>query len=248
MITPQIRIGPVTVHIYGLILAVAIYIGYLVAKKRAHIYKINPKFFDDPLLVLPLVLAIVGARAYHVLDYWQIYSKNLISILYIANGGLGIWGAIAGLTVGFYFFAKIRKLSLLNVLDLISPSLLAGQAIGRVGNYVNQEGFGPPTNLPWGIFISPQNRPIQYLNFTNFHPTFFYEAILNFIFFVLLIKLSQKFKKPGQAFGLYLIFYSTTRFIVEFWRIDTWAVGTIKLAHPLSLTAFLIGLYIFLKR
>ncbi|KKR49386.1 MAG: Prolipoprotein diacylglyceryl transferase [Candidatus Curtissbacteria bacterium GW2011_GWA1_40_16] len=245
MLNPYLKIGPVNVHFYGLIIALAIYIGYYLAKKRAKIYKINPKIFDDSLLILPLVLAIIGARIYHVLDYYSTYSKNPISVFFIQNGGLGIWGAILGAVIGFYFFAKLRKLNLLTILDLASPSLLLGQAIGRIGNWINQEGFGPPTSLPWGVYINEQNRPFQFQNFSHFHPTFFYEAILNLAFFIALIKLSQRFKRPGQIFGLYLISYSLIRFSVEFLRIDTWVVSQLKIAHLISVVVLFIGVYLF---
>src|SRR3990167_1399164 len=98
---PTIKIGFLTIHLYGLIIALAIYAGYSLAKKRASVYKIYQKIFEDPLLLLPLALAIIGARTYHVLDYWSLYINNPIEILYIANGGLGIWGAIAGTVLGF---------------------------------------------------------------------------------------------------------------------------------------------------
>lgn len=247
MLPPGIDIGPFTIHLYGFIIALSIYAGYALAKKRAYLYKIPKSLFDEPLLILPLFLSIAGARLYHVLDYWSVYSQNLISIFFVQNGGLGIWGALGGVVLGFYIFAKIRKLNFLTVLDLLAPSLLLGQAIGRIGNYINQEGFGPPTNLPWGVHIRPENRPLQYLNQSHFHPTFFYEAILDLIFFVVLLYLAKKLKIRGQVFALYLILYSLGRFIIEFWRIDTATVGQIKIAHVLSIAAFILGAILFLK-
>ena len=247
MLSPSVNIGPFTIHLYGFIIGLSIYTGYTLAKKRAHLYKIPKSSFDDPLLILPLLLSAAGARLYHVLDYWSLYSQNLISIFFIQNGGLGIWGALGGVVLGFYIFAKIRKLNFPIVLDLLSPSLLLGQAIGRIGNYVNQEGFGPPTNLPWGVYINLENRPPQYLNKSYFHPTFFYEAIIDLIFFIILLYLAQKLKIRGQVFALYLILYSLGRFVVEFWRIDTATVGQIKIAHFLALISFCIGIMIFLQ-
>jgi|SRR3989344_3246395 len=254
MIPPQISLGPVKIHFYGALIAIAILVGWYLAKKRAHFYKqslrsstssaglkIPQKIFDDPVLLFPLIFSLIGARLYHVVDYWDIYGKNLISILYVFNGGLGIWGGIVGAIIGFFVVAKIRKIDFATILDLASPSMLLGQAIGRIGNYINQEGFGPPTNLPWGVYIFPDRRPNQFLNFSNFHPTFFYEAVLNFIFFVFLLYLTKKFKSPGQIFSSYLIFYSVTRFVVEFWRIDTWVASGIKVAHLVSLITFVFG-------
>ena len=256
MISPQISIGPLTFHLYGLIIAAAIYLGWLLVKKRAIFYKISPKIFDDPLILTPLILGIVGARLYHVLDLWSYYRENPTQIIAIASGGLGIWGALAGIFAGFWIFAKIKKINFLSLLDLTAPSILLGQALGRIGNFINQEGFGPPTSLPWGVYITPENRPIQFLTSTHFHPTFFYEAILDLIFFLLLLYISSlsfsirsrmTIRKPGQLFGLYLVLYSIGRFIVEFWRIDTWSLGPLKIAHLLSVAAFVIGFW-FLTR
>src|SRR3990167_11379567 len=245
MLPKSIDLGPVSIHFYGLIIAIAVYAGWYLAKKRAHLHQIPAKIFDDPILLIPLVLSIIGARFYHVADNWQIYSTDPVTVLYIANGGLGIWGAMLGLFLGFAIVARVRKIDLLSTLDLAAPSILLGQSIGRFGNYINQEGFGPPTNAPWGVFIEKQYRPTEFLSSAHFHPTFFYEAVLDFIFFIALLKISGRLKIKGQVFALYLIFYSTIRFIVEFWRIDTWTVGTIKMAHILSVISFVIGLWLF---
>ena len=245
MIPRSIDIGPFSIHLYGLIIAFAIFCGWYLAQKRAKIYKIPQKIFDDPVLLIPLVLSIAGARLYHVLDLWSYYGKNLVDIIKIQNGGLGIWGGILGMILGFLIVAKVKKLDLLKSLDLAAPSVILGQAIGRFGNYINQEGFGPPTNLPWGVFIDPQNRPTQYLLYTRFHPTFFYEVLLNLIFFILLLYLAGKLKIKGQVFALYLIFYSVARSISEIWRIDTWIVDGVKIAYIFSLAAFICGVGLF---
>lgn len=241
----DVNLGPITIHLYGVIVAIAIYSGYVLARKRAHLYKIPQKIFDDPVVFVPLILAIIGARAYHVADFWSIYSQNLISIFYITNGGLGILGGLAGAFLGFLIIAKIKKLEAFDILDLAAPSLLLGQAVGRLANFVNQEGFGPPTNLPWAVFIEPDSRPNQFSNFSHFHPTFFYEAALDLFFFVIILYLAKRLKIRRRVFALYLIFYSAGRFIVEFWRIDTATTGEIKIAHVLTIIMFLVGLWLF---
>lgn len=248
MLPRSFEIGPFTIHLYGVIIAIAILVGWHIAKIRASLYKIPRHLFDDSILLLPLVLAVIGARAYHVVDYWDFYIASPQSIINIPDGGLGIWGSLVGIFVGFWLVAKIKSIDLLSLLDLISPSLILGQAIGRIGNFVNQEGFGPPTNLPWGIFISPENRPPQFRFSTQFHPTFFYEAIADAIFFFILIYLSKRLKVQGSIFAMYLILYSLGRFIVEFWRIDTWTIGIIRVAHLLSLAAFLVGVWLFIHQ
>ncbi|OGD89571.1 prolipoprotein diacylglyceryl transferase [Candidatus Curtissbacteria bacterium RIFCSPHIGHO2_02_FULL_40_17] len=246
MIPAQISIGPIKFHLYGAIIAVAILVGWYLAKKRAHLFKIPQKIFDDPILLLPLFFSLVGARLYHVFDYWNYYSQNLISIIYVWGGGLGIWGGIAGAVFGFFLVAKIKRIDFLSVLDLAAPSLLLGQAIGRIANFINQEGFGPPTDLPWGVYISPDRRPDQFTSFSYFHPTFFYEAILNTFFFTILLVVSRKLKIKGQIFSLYLVFYSISRFITEFWRIDTATIDTVKVAQVISIIVLTIGLGLFI--
>jgi len=248
MLPRSIEIGPVSIHLYGLLIATAIIVGLILAKKRARLYKIPQFIFDDPVLLIPLIFSILGARIYHVIDFWQVYTANPISIFYLANGGLGIWGALIGLIAGLFVVVKLKNLDLLNVLDLAAPSILLGQAIGRFGNLINQEGFGPPTNSPWGIFIEKSNRPLEFINSSHFHPTFFYEAFLNLIFFLILINLAPKLKQSGQVFALYLIFYSTTRFTTEFWRIDTWTIGSIQVAHVIAAVSFIIGFWLFNHR
>lgn len=245
MIPPKVSIGPLTINLYGVIIAVAIYIGWLIAKKRASLSQIPKSLFDDPILVIPLIFGIIGARLYHVSDFWSFYKTDLQSILFIWNGGLGILGGLLGVFLGFWLVSKIRKINFLSLLDLASPSVLLGQAIGRFGNFVNQEAFGPPTSLPWGVYIDPVHRPSQYQTFTHFHPTFFYEAILDFIFFLILLRFSQSPKIKGQTFALYLILYSIGRFIVEFWRIDTAKIEDLKVAHILTVLIFLLGIYLF---
>ncbi|MBI3341966.1 prolipoprotein diacylglyceryl transferase [Candidatus Curtissbacteria bacterium] len=243
-----INLGPLTIHVYGLIIATAIVTCYFLAKKRSHIYKIPTSVFDSLWIFTPLVLGVIGGRIYHVLDKWSLYAKNPISMLWIANGGLGIWGAIAGIALGFYIFSKAKKVSFFKLLDLVAPFLLLSQAIGRIGNYVNQEGFGPPTNLPWGVPIDIQNRPAQYLSFQTFHPTFFYEAILDIIGFLFLLKVAKKYKSPGQIFGHYLVYYSISRFVTEIFRIDTWEVDGFKISFAISIAALLIGAYLFKRK
>lgn len=242
-----IELGPFTIHIYGLIIAVAVISGHFVAKKRAYLYKINKQIFDDWVLAIPLITSLVGARLYHVWDYWSVYSKNPQDIIKIQNGGLGILGAIIGGILGIYYVCKTKKINFFRALDLAAPSLALGQAIGRFGNWVNQEGFGPPANLPWKVYINLQNRPPIFIANSYFHPTFFYESALDLLIFTILVFKAKKFNRRGQIFALYLIFYSIVRFFLEFVRIDTWTVGTIKIAQVLSLIGFVLGVFILVK-
>src|SRR3990167_960576 len=123
MIPRSIEIGPFSIHFYGLIIVFAIFAGWYLAKNRARIYEIPQKIFDDPILLIPLVLSIAGARLYHVLDLWSYYGRNLADIIKIQNGGLGIWGGILGMILGFLIVVKLKKLDLSNSLDLAAPSV-----------------------------------------------------------------------------------------------------------------------------
>lgn len=247
MVPQQINIGQFVIHLYGVIIAFAIYVGWQLAKKRSNLCKIPKSTLDSPVILAPLVLGIVFARLYHVVDYWRFYKGDFAAIVRIDNGGLGIWGGIFGAVVGFAIFSKVKRLNSLAILDLAAPSIVLGQAIGRIGNWVNQEGFGKPTGMPWGVFIDIKHRPVEFEFFTHFHPTFFYEAILDLIIFVFLIVFSRKSKKPGIVFALYLILYSAARFLVEFWRIDTATINGVKVAQVLSIVAVMLGLAILLK-
>jgi phosphatidylglycerol:prolipoprotein diacylglycerol transferase len=248
MIPPAILIGPFTLHTYGLIFAAAILAGWILARKRAHLYKIPKQLFDEPIFLVPLILGIAGARIYHVLDYWHEYSSDFTSIFNLSGGGLGIWGGLIGAFFGLFIVARVKKLKYLFFLDLLAPSFLLGQSLGRFGNYVNQEAFGPPTNLPWGVYIKPGNRPAEFLEFERFHPTFFYEAAIDFILFLILVWFSSRQKKPGQTFALYLVFYAIGRFAVEFFRIDTWKVGNLKIAYIFSIVTIFVGLVLLYKK
>ena len=232
MIPKSLQVGFLKVNLYGVVIAIAVFIAWCLAIKRAYLYKIPRQKLESVTLLLPLILGILGGRLYHVVDKWSYYTLNPAQIIRVDHGGLGIWGALIGIFLGFYVFARVQQINFLNLLDLLSPSILLAQGIGRIGNFINQEGFGPPTELPWGIEI----------NRTRVHPTFFYEMILDFIFAGLLIHLAPKFKRPGQVFGLYLISYGLIRFIVEFWRVDTWTVDQFHVAHLFALVSIVIGL------
>ena len=174
--------------------------------------------------ILPwlLVSGIIGARLWHVLTPSEsmgvgvnYYFSHPFEIINIRQGGLGIPGAVVGGTIGLLVFSKKRGLNFLEWADIIAPGLALAQAIGRWGNFVNQELYGPPTDLPWGIYIDPAHRLTGYENFSHFHPMFFYESVWNFFNFLLLIYLSKAKDKRfinGDLFLIYLFVYSFGRF------------------------------------
>ena len=225
---------------YGVLISGAVVIGVLIALREAK----RTAFKEDNLLdflLYAIPLAIVGARLYYVIFSWDYYSQNPSQIINIRSGGLAIHGAvIAGIITGIVFCKK-RKINALELFDLVMPSLILGQAIGRWGNYVNQEAYGGPTDLPWGIIIDGQ----------KVHPTFLYESITNLCIFIFLMCF-RKHKKitDGQVLGLYLILYSTGRFFIEGLRTDSLMFMGLRVAQLISLASIIAGaaLLIYLKK
>lgn len=225
------HLGPLKVHWYGIILATAMLVGTILAARDAQRRGVDP----DHLYNLALIMipgAIICARIYYVFFNWQYYSVNPWEIPAIWHGGLAIHGGIlGGLLVG-YLYARHYKLEFWLLADIVAPSLVLGQAIGRWGNYVNQEAYGTPTDLPWAMYIAGEYR----------HPTFLYESIWNLGVFLFLLwqrKKNQRLK-TGDLFLIYLILYSLGRVWVESFRTDSLMLGPLKMAQLISL--FFIGL------
>ncbi|ELS01656.1 prolipoprotein diacylglyceryl transferase [Xenococcus sp. PCC 7305] len=241
------EIGPFIVRWYGLLIASAILIGVTLSQYLAQRRGVNPDLLGD--LTIWLVLgAIPGARIYYVLFEWQQYAQRPEDIIAIWKGGIAIHGAIIGGTIATLIFSRLNKISLWQLLDLVAPSLILGQAIGRWGNFFNSEAFGRPTDLPWKLYIPLSNRPSGYLNYEYFHPTFLYESIWNLGVFAVIIWLffwglkNQDRLKTGTLAFVYLISYSAGRFWIEGLRTDSLMLGFLRIAQVVSLTAIAIGI------
>lgn len=225
---------------YGVLISLGVLLGVVFALRECK----RIGFKEDDLLdflLYAIPAAIIGARAYYVIFSWDFYSKNPDQIINIRNGGLAIHGAlIAGVIVGV-LFCKIRKIKVLELLDIVMPSVALGQAIGRWGNFINQEAHGGPTDLPWGIIVNGQ----------KVHPTFLYESIIDFCIFLFLMWFRKNKKTTdGQVLGLYLILYSAGRFIVEGLRTDSLMFLGMRVAQLISLGSILLGvvLLVYLKK
>lgn len=241
------EIGPLALRWYGLLIALAVLIGIFIAQKLAELRNINPELVAD-LSIWLVVGAIPCARLYYVVFQWQEYSQRPEDIVAIWKGGIAIHGAIIGGIIAALIFSRIEKISFWQFADIFAPSLILGQAIGRWGNFFNSEAFGKPTDLPWKLYIPPQNRPIEYMDFSYFHPTFLYESIWNLTVFFLLIALflwglkrKDKFKK-GTVFFVYLIGYSLGRIWIEALRTDSLMFGGLRIAQIISIIAIALGL------
>lgn len=231
-----LAIGPISIRWYTVILIIAILLPYYLIRKKSSEFKIKPEEIDN-LFLITIPLGIVGARLYHVIDKWSYYQNHLLEVVYLWQGGLGIFG---GLFVGglfSWYYCQKKKIDWLNLLDLITPYLLLGQAVGRVGNYFNFEGYGPLTILPWGVVINGQ----------RVHPTFFYEALWDFVGFLVLLVFSKTNLKKGLLTSGYLIIYGSGRILTEYFRIDTATVGSLKIGYLLGACLLLAGLNLALK-
>ena len=232
---------------YGMLIAIGLVAGilvsYLVAKYR------NLKE-EEVVTFAPfaIVASVVGARLLHVIVNWGYYSRNLSQIFAFRQGGLAIQGVVMGGFIALVVYSTVRKLDFWAYSDALSPGLVLGQAIGRWGNFFNQEAFGRPTDSAIGIYISPERRPPGYTMAEYFHPTFLYESIANFMLFALLLFIHRFYKKrPGRVpsgviFCIYLIVYSVYRIVIESYRIDSSYVGPIKVVYLLSIGIIIIAL------
>src|ERR671932_1962813 len=182
------QLGPLAIRWYGLLIASAVLIGVSLSQYLAQKRRVNPELLGD--LAIWLVLgAIPCARIYYVAFEWQQYAQRPEDIIAIWKGGIAIHGAILGGLVATIIFARIQQVSVWLLADLVVPSLILGQAIGRWGNFFNSEAFGRPTDLPWKLYIPPQQRPPEFINYDFFHPTFLYESLWNLMVFAILMTL-----------------------------------------------------------
>jgi len=232
--------GPLTIRWYGLLIAMAVLLGTTVAHREA------VRRGQDPDHVLNIVVATVlaglaGARLYYVAFNWDYYSVRSAKILALWEGGLAIHGGLIAGTIAAVVYCRSARLSVPVVLDLFAPGVVLGQAVGRWGNFFNQEAFGVPTSVPWKLYIEPAYRPPQLAGVEYFHPTFLYESLWDLgVFALLWFGLRKRLeKRPGALTLCYLALYSLGRYFVEGLRLDSLMVDGIRAAQAVSL--FLIG-------
>jgi prolipoprotein diacylglyceryl transferase len=239
-------IGAFPLRAYALCIIAGIIVALIIATRR---WQARGGTADsmELMVVVGVPFGIVGARLYHVITDYQLYfgpGRQPLNALKIWEGGLGVWGAIAFGLLGGYLVARRRRIAFPAVLDAIAPAILVAQAIGRLGNWFNQELFGRPTTLPWGLEIAPQYRPADYAQFATFHPTFLYEILWNLAAAVLLVWLDRRFRLGhGKVFALYVLLYCAGRFWIEALRIDTVnEIGGFRLNNYTALIGFIVAL------
>ncbi len=245
------KLGLISFYWYGLFVVLGALAGIFAWRyynRKVELFINNDYFLD--IIIGCAIWGLVGARVYHVLCELFYYWRNPLEILLIWRGGLSIFGALIAGAIFIVFFARKKHFSLLTLLDGYVLAILVGEAIGRWGNYFNQEIFGSPTNRWWGIYINPSNRPDIFYSYSYFHPTFLYQFIYGLVFFLATLIFLNIIKKitPGTILSFYLIFYSAGRFLFEFLRTDYQPViGFLRLSQWLCILMFCTGIFLFLQ-
>ncbi len=248
-----IHLGPLYFRYYGMIIMAGAVAGAFVARSLLSKREKDPDLVWDAL-IWALIFGVIGARLYHVFTPSQslldagidtrYYLTHPLDILITWNGGLGMPGALIGGAFGLYIFARRRKLAFSHLLDAAAPAIAIGQAIGRWGNFVNQELYGPPTDLPWGIPIKPANRLAGFESYERFHPLFLYESLWNLLNAAVLYLLWKRYGDrlmPGDLFLFYLIGYPVGRFLLEFLRLDFVPMAGINLNQAIMLATAVVS-------
>lgn len=241
-----INIGPITIYWYSICILLAFCIGFFLANKEIKKHKSIPKDFlyDYFFMLVPIV--ILGARFYYVIFEWSSYKDNIIDIFKIWNGGLAIHGGVIAGAIYTYIYTKKKNINPFRFMDIAVPCLVLGQAIGRWGNFFNQEAYGPVVSLD-----TLKSLPIpkfvidgMYINGNYHHPTFFYESMTCLLCFIIIMLVRKYYKnlKVGTLCGIYFIIYGIERFLVESLRQDSLMLGSIKVAQLVSVLMFILGI------
>lgn len=218
---------------YGILMALGMIIGTLLAIKEGKRVGIK----EDDILDLAIVAipsGLIGARLYYVIFNWDYYSQNISQILNFRGGGMAIHGALIGGILAGYLFSRYKKMSFFKLADTVIIGVPLAQAIGRWGNFINQEAHGGPTNLPWGIMVNGE----------KVHPTFLYESIWNIGIFIFLWIFRKKKQYEGEVIVLYTILYSLGRFFIEGLRTDSLMIGPFRMAQVISLVGVIGGIIV----
>ncbi len=254
-----LQLGPLVIGWYGLGYAVGLAAAYLVLVRLARIAGEDPDVVGNGIIIVSIA-ALIGGRAYHVIDQWALYANDPLKIILPPYSGLGVYGGIATGVLAAYWYARRRGVPFARWADIVAPSLFVMQAIGRWGNYFNQELYGPPTTLPWGIPIDCAHR-ISGVGYdyacavlpetTRFHPLFLYESLSGVLGALFLVALGFKLRsrlRPGDLLLIFFIWYGVTRFMLEFLRAGNWTFFGVATAQIVSIGFIAVGLIGLLVR
>lgn len=245
MINPvAFKLWGIEIYFYGMIIALAFCFATVLALNHCSKYDIKQDDIIDFLLVV-IPIAIVGARLYYVCFSWDKYKDNLSEIFRVWHGGIAIYGAIFASVITAYLFATARRINKYKFFDFLSPYLVLGQAIGRWGNFVNQEAYGVETNLPWRMeILDPTN-----LQIISVHPTFLYEFLWNLGVFAFLMWFRKRKKLHGEVFMLYMALYALGRFWIEGLRVDSLYLGPLRISQVVAaVLGITMSLTFYLRR
>jgi len=259
-ITPDpvaFQLGPIPVYWYGVCYAVGLALTYLVITREARRRGLDARLVDNGIIIVAVV-ALIGGRLYHVIDQWQLYQGDLLKIVMPPYTGLGVYGGILTGTIAAVVVTKLWKQSFWKWTDVIAPGLFVMQAIGRLGNFFNQELYGPPTTLPWGIAIDEAHRIPPYndlatypVDTTFFQPLFLYESLSGIIGAVTLLWIARRWGarlRPGDLFLLFLVWYAVVRMLLETLRADNWTFFGVPTAMVVSAIVIAFAVVVFAIR
>ncbi|MBG9810662.1 diacylglyceryl transferase [Bacillus endophyticus] len=245
-----LEIGPLTVYWYGVIIGIGVILGLYLATKECERRGIPKEVFVD-LVLFAVPIAIIFARVYYVAFKWDYYSGNLVQIPQIWHGGIAIHGGLIGAVLTAVIYSKVRGYSFWKLADIAAPSILLGQAIGRWGNFMNQEAHGGPVsrafleNLHLPKFIIDQ----MYINGTYYHPTFLYESLWSIVGVIVLILLRRVNLRRGELFFTYVIWYSIGRVFIEGMRTDSLMLtSSLRIAQVISIVLILLSIVFIIVR
>ncbi|EAH1628520.1 prolipoprotein diacylglyceryl transferase [Listeria monocytogenes] len=244
-----IQIGSISVKWYGVIIASAVVIALLLALSEANKRKMDKEIIVD-LLIWAIPISIISARIYYVIFEWDFYKNNLGEIVKIWHGGIAIYGALIGAVLTAIIFSRIKKISFWQLADVVAPSLIIAQAIGRWGNFMNQEAHGAETtrsfleSLHLPDFIINQ----MYIDGAYYQPTFLYESLWNVLGFVILLIIRRTKIRRGELFLVYVIWYSFGRFFIEGMRTDSLMWGDFRVSQVLSLLLIVLSIGLIIYR
>lgn len=233
-------IGDISVRWYGIIMASAFSIGIYLAYKRAQSVGVDPEHIINMVMwIIPV--AIIGARTYYVIFEWHRYADDLWTVFAVWHGGLAIHGGLIGGIIAGYIYIRINKLKAGQIADITAPSVVLGEAIGRWGNFINQEAHGGPVSVEFiskfPDFIANQ----MYISGQYYHPTFLYQSCWNLFVFIFLCIYWKKKKFDGEIALWYLALYSIGRFFIEDMRTDSLMLGQFQIAQVVSLALMIIS-------
>jgi phosphatidylglycerol---prolipoprotein diacylglyceryl transferase len=251
-----LQLGPLSLYWYGICYAVGLAGAYWVMTRQAVRFGENAAIIGNGLVIVGIA-ALLGGRLYHVIDQWQLYASDPLKIVLPPYSGLGIFGGFVTGAIAVILLVRRHRVSFWRWADIIAPGIFLMQAAGRLGNFFNQELYGPPTNLPWGIAIDCAHRIAQYpcASFppetTHFQPLFLYELVSGLLGALVLVWLSSRPRpslRVGDLAAIMLIWIGGVRFLVEFLRIGNWRIGDIPTAQIFGAAFVAVGVGILWLR